>query len=79
MKYDDNIVNKRHRDRLSCAWAGTGRKGGLHVMSIYLWTSEVMTERNRELLKEAERVTALLKGPWVLGGDFNMPPEKLKD
>ena len=78
MKSDHELVAKRHRPRLTCAWIGTGRKGGLHVLSAYLWTKEGMTARNKELLDEAARITKLLKGPWILGGDFNMRPELLQ-
>ena len=46
MRYDEEIVKKQYRARISCAWTGTGRKGGLHVISIYLWTAEGMSDKN---------------------------------
>ena len=49
MRFNDDVVSKRYRSRISCAWVGTGRRGGLHVLSIYLWTTEGMSERNRDL------------------------------
>ena len=79
MKSDANdLIAQRHRSRICCTWIGTGRTGGLHVLSVYLWTREGMTSRNRELLEEITRLTKLLKGSWVLGGDFNMRPELLQ-
>ena len=49
------------------------------MLSVYLWTSEGMSQRNAELLDEIERVTKLLRAPWVLGGDLNMNPQSLED
>ena len=73
------LVSKAYQARLKVAWVNAGRKGGLHVISIYCWTAEGMTERNKGLLTEVQRVTKLLKGPWVLGGDFNMTPTSLEE
>jgi len=57
------LVSKAYQARLKVAWVNAGRKGGLHVISIYCWTAEGMTERNKGLLTEVQRVTKLLKGP----------------
>ena len=72
---ENNLVAKPFQSRLHHAWVGAGKKGGIHVLSMYLWTGEGMTERNRAVLLEAERVTRLLRGSWCIGGDCNLPPE----
>ena len=48
-------------------------------MSIYLWDSEGLTPRNRELLEQAGEFAKKFGGPWLLAGDFNMPPETLEN
>ena len=75
----NDFIKARYRSRISCAWVGTAKKGGFYLLSVYLWTSEGMSQRNAELLDEIERVTKLLRAPWVLGGDLNMNPQSLED
>ena len=48
-------------------------------MSVYVWHSEGLSGRNREVIAEVLRVARLHGGPWVAGGDFNMDPEKIRD
>jgi len=71
---ETSLVAAPFQSRLHHAWVGAGKKGGIHVLSMYLWTSEGMTERNRAVLLEAERVTRLLRGCWCIGGDCSLPP-----
>ena len=73
----NEIIKPALRSRISCAWVGTGRRGGFHVLSVYLWTKEGMSDRNRELLEEITGVTKLLRGPWILSGDFIVLAEQL--
>ena len=49
----NELICKRFRSRISCAWVGTGIKGGFHLLSVYLWTTEGMSDRNTALLEEA--------------------------
>ena len=70
-------IKKKFAPRLAHAWLGLGMRGGIHVFSTYGWTSEGMSARNLELLGEIARVTKLVKGPWIVGGDFNLAPEKM--
>jgi ribonuclease HI len=65
--------------RLSAAWAGGILRGGIMLLSVYLWHSEGMTARNVELLEAAGAAIAQYGGPWVLAGDFNMTPEQLSE
>ena len=57
MKYDSIEIQKKYRSRIAYAWLGLGRKGGVHVMSVYLWTSEGLTPRNQCFLAGVERIT----------------------
>ena len=41
--------------------------------------SEGMTARNRSILDQAGLHAKKFKGPWMLAGDFNMPPERLEE
>ena len=57
----NELIGKAHRSRICCAWIGTGRNGGFCAFSVYLWTKEGMSSRNKELLDEVARMTKLLK------------------
>ena len=46
-------------------------------MSIYLKDSEGLSETNMLLLEEASVALNSLKGPWVVGGDWNLFPDEL--
>jgi hypothetical protein len=52
-------------------------RGGLLVLTMYLWHSEGLSQRNLELLWAAGEVIVAHGGPWLLGADFNMSPEEL--
>jgi len=71
-------INARLRSRISTAWVNTSRKGGLHVISVYLWTSEGMSPRNIEIMTEISKLTKIIRGPWVIAGDFNVNPDMMK-
>ena len=61
--------------RLAAAWIDGIVKGGLVVMSVYLWHTEGMTRRNRSILDRAGQQIKMFKGPWLIAGDLNMTPE----
>ena len=63
--------------RLSATWTHGIVRGGMVMISIYLFDSEGMSERNRKLLDTAGDLIASLGLPWALMGDFNMTPEEL--
>ena len=75
---ENNVVGDAHSERLHHAWMGGVQKGGVHVISIYLWTGEGLTERNLALLHRLKLLVRTLKGPWVVGGDWNIEPELLQ-
>ncbi len=65
--------------RVQVRWMGALCRGGLHLVSVYLWTSEGLSQRNLDLLQCLAGVLAAIRGPWLLAGDFNVPPESLRE
>ena len=49
-------------------------KGGLRVLSVYLYSGDGLSARNRYFLEVLGAIIEILKGPWVLGGDSNFTP-----
>ena len=58
-------------------YAGGFLRGGLHCCSIYLKDSEGASETNLNLLQEVAIFLSCLRGPWIVGGDWNMSPAVL--
>ena len=73
-----NVVGKAYEERIKHAWMGGIHKGGVHLISVYLWTGEGLSERNLALLHRLKLLTKTLKGLWVVGGDWNVEPELLQ-
>jgi len=55
------LASKAYSSRITYAWIGTGGKGSLHLLSVYVWIREGMTERNKAILTHVSRVTKSLK------------------
>ena len=56
-------------------------KGGIHFGSCYLQCNWHVAEHrtfNLDLLQNVAAVVATLKGPWIIGGDWQCPPEELR-
>ena len=64
--------------RIAKAWVQAVTPCGLLVISVYLWTSEGLTQRNREIISTALGEARAHGGPWVILGDFNLTPEELR-
>ena len=64
--------------RISVAHVSSFMRGGLHFLSVYMWTNEGMSKRNLDLLQILAQVIDGLKGPWVLAADFNMNPQVIE-
>ena len=47
-------------------------------MSVYLWCSEGLSTRNLDLLQTVAGALVELNGQWLIAGDFNMPPDVLR-
>jgi len=61
-----DISPKGSPGRLCVAWVDGVIKGGLMVLSTYLWHSEGLTERNRQLLEVAVQAIRGFGGAWLL-------------
>ena len=64
--------------RIAIRWMGGYSKGGIHLISTYLWHSEGLSPRNLDLLEVAAKIIRGLRGPWLMGGDFNVAPQILR-
>ncbi len=58
-------------------WVGAICKGGVHFGSVYCRTAEGLTDLNLDILQDIAVDLASVRGPWVLGGDWNVTPEAL--
>ena len=72
------VVREGFGHRLHFSWASVVCRGGIHLGSIYLRDSEGITEENLLILQEAAVAIKQLRGPWVLGGDWNLTPDTLR-
>ena len=60
--------------RIHVAWFSGVVRGGIHLISVYLWTGEPPSgKRNREVLELPAQVIDALDGPWVVAGDWQIP------
>ena len=64
--------------RIAHMHLGAVCRGGIHLISVYLISCEGMSERNRGILLDLARLIKAIRGPWVVMGDWNMPPEVLE-
>ena len=69
---------KQLRARVHVRWMGSVCRGGLHLISAYLWTVEGLSKRNLDLLQCLAAILAGIQGPWMVAGDFNVTPEVLR-
>ena len=73
-----DAVKDGFRHRFHIAWTSSFLKGGIHIGSVYLRDSEGLSADNLTILQEVAAVVSQLRGPWVLGGDWNMTPQLLE-
>ena len=64
--------------RLGVRHWGAVCRGGIHLLSIYLYDGEGLSRRNLGILQEVAFVVSRLRGPWCLAGDFNCEPGELE-
>ena len=72
MKFDHSPASAL--GRVAAAWVHAGPRTGMVLVSVYLFHSEGMTERNRSIIKRALAVVRAYGSPWIIAGDFNMSP-----
>jgi len=65
------------RGRLAVGHVWACARGGIKFGSVYLRDGEGLSAANIAILGEVQRQIECCKGPWVFGGDWNMPPEDL--
>ena len=62
--------------RVAAAWVDGVVRGGLLVVSLYLWTNECITSgRNVDVLGAAAQLVRAHGGPYVIGGDWQNTPD----
>ena len=65
------------KGRISAVWLDGLVRGGILIVSVYLYDSEGLSNRNVDLLERAGAAITQHGGPWIIGGDFNMTPAEL--
>ena len=73
----DTVIRADLRHRLQASWVGGVCKGGIYIISIYLKDAEGLSETNMYILEQAAIYIKALKGPWIIGGDWNLEPHLL--
>ena len=68
-----------YRHRIGAAWVGAVVKGGVHNFSLYLKDGEGMSDTNAAVLTQLAAAIAAVRGPWIVGGDWNMTPQALME
>ena len=66
------------RSRIIVRWLGTVCRGGIHLVSVYLYFGEGLSQRNIDLMQSIAGIVGELRGPWILAGDFNLTPEDVR-
>ena len=74
-----DMVEKTQQHRIAGAWIGAVVKGGIHCFSIYLKDGDGMSDTNAAILTELAAAVAAVRGPWLIGGDWNVNPKALAD
>ena len=64
--------------RIGGAWVGRVVRGGVHFVSVYPKDGDQLGETNLAVLTELAAVLGAIRGPWIVGGDWNMAPELLR-
>ena len=66
-----------YRHRLTATWLQGVVRGGIFILSIWLRDSEGLSPENLDILQQVAEVLSSLRGPWVIGGDWNINPQVL--
>ena len=71
------FVRDGFEHRVHFAWICGVLRGGVHLGSVWMKDSEGASATNLAILGAITEAISALRGPWVLGGDWNMSPEEL--
>ena len=66
-----------YEHRISGAWVQCILRGGVHCFSVYMKDGDGAGETNQAILAELAAILGAVRGPWIVGGDWNMAPEVL--
>ena len=77
-QHTDKVIRDGMRHRIALSWVDGVQRGGIHCGSIWLYDTQGLSEANMALREEAAVALRLCQGEWILGGDWNIPPELLK-
>jgi len=72
------VVKLAVRHRLHAGHVQAVMRGGIHVVSIWLIDGVGLSPENLMILEHAAEVILKLRGPWVIGGDWNLLPSVLE-
>ena len=76
--HPDSLVADGFQHRIKFAHCSAVLRGGFHCGSIYPKDSEGISEGNLLLLLEIAIALRSIKGPWIIGGDWNLSPDLLR-
>jgi len=77
IRAEEGAVPGRIAHRFHVAWVAAVVRAGLHIASIYLRDGVGLDDENLATLHEVAGILRGLRGPWILGGDWNVSPEVL--
>ena len=72
-----DVVNEIYQHRQGFAHFNGCCPGGINCGSVYMKDGEGLSETNMLLLSSLAAALGRLRGPWILGGDWNMEPTTL--
>ena len=73
----ESVVREEYRYRMAFAHVGGICRGGIHCGSIRLQDSEGLSNTNMLILANATAAIGKLRGPSLVGGDWNITPQQL--
>ena len=73
-----NAIKEEYRHRIGAAWLGAVQKGGVHFVTVYLKDGEGISQTNQAILTELAAYLGTIRGPWIVGGDWNVTPQQLQ-
>ena len=76
---DHQFIAEGFQHRIGAAWVGAVVKGGVHVFSVYLKDGEGLGDTNSAILTRLAAAIGTVRGPWIIGGDWNLTPKALTD
>ena len=75
----EDMFSEESPGRVATVWVDGIVRGGILIISIYLYDGEGLTTRNRAILFAAGEIIRRHGGPWVIGGDFNCVPQDIHE